>query len=206
VLPPAARLPVVDLPDGDSHRDGVVLRVDTASAAVAGRVVVAGGAPVADVKVLALPAGVRALAGYAECPTAFSADDGTFRLAGLSPGAYDLRATSPAGLTAVARGVAAGSTDVVLEVPASGSLEGTLAGFSGAPVVRVRLRGPAAAPLPWNRSLLADVRGATFRVRGLTPGAYLVSATGRGETAAALVEVRAGVPTRVGLLAAPPRP
>ncbi|HEY3355404.1 MAG TPA: carboxypeptidase regulatory-like domain-containing protein [Polyangia bacterium] len=185
-LAPASRFPVVVLPDGETQMTGVVLRVDTSTSSISGRTVTSGGAPLADITLTAVPVAMKTVEDYAECvefPTAISAQDGAFELAGLSAGQYHVTAKSASGASVTVRGVGAGRRGLVLELPATGVIDGTLRGFTARPVVFVREEVS-------RRRLLTEVRGNGFHVAGLSPGRYVVAAQNAGEAAASVVEVK----------------
>jgi hypothetical protein len=125
----------------------VEVRLGPAAAVEGTAVDAATGAPVPGVEVALFPHETRAIAARA-----LAGADGRFRLEGLAPGAYDLRAAargrSPALLAAVT--VAAGQRfQARLALPGTGAIEGVVRSEAGAPLagarVRVVLRGDGLA-------------------------------------------------------------
>jgi hypothetical protein len=149
---------------------GLAVRLG-AAATVEGAVVVAKGErPIAGAEVALFPHRTRALGARA-----LAGADGRFRIAGLAPGAYDLRAAAPGRSPAFLPGVtvAAGQRFSV-EVPlaGTGAIEGVVRNDAGAPLasarVRVVLRGDGlsgAAPL----EARTDFDG-RYRIDGLEIG------------------------------------
>jgi hypothetical protein len=119
------------------------------------------------------------------------------------PGAYDLQATSPSGVLVSVRGVRAGQQGVTVEMPPSGSIRGTLRGFATPPVVSARLRGCEIARAGDCRQVLADVRGASFALTGLTPGQYVVTAGSSAAVATSIIDVSPASTANLELQAAP---
>src|SRR5262249_5792329 len=108
---------------------------------ISGRVV-RDGEPVAGVDVLALSGRGSA--------RAHRGPDGAFVLNELVAGRYELLALRRDGGHASRRGIVveAGAKDVRLELPSTGSIEGTLRGFRDAPELAARFaRGPVGAVL-----------------------------------------------------------
>jgi RNA polymerase sigma factor (sigma-70 family) len=198
-LTSASAFPAVIVPDGQSHVTDVVLRIDAASSAISGRTVMGGTVPAVDIKLVAVPVAMQTVELFAQCvdfPTAYSAVDGSFVLDGLSAGQYHVQASSPSGATVTARAVPAGRRGLVIELPATGALQGALSGFTAQPLVFARLDGSM-------RRLLAEVRGDAYHLRGLSPGSYVVVAQNDGEAASAVVKIKPAVSTTVAFRAAP---
>jgi RNA polymerase sigma-70 factor (ECF subfamily) len=177
VLPPAqgtAFAPIL-LRDGDSHVEGVRLVVRTERAAMSGSVVDADGTPRPDVAVVAQPTPGEPnqdFASLAELPSTFTDNRGEFRLDDLVPGRYDVRAHAADGADAVVRSVAAKSTGVVIRLPSSGVIDGTLVGFQKTPEIWASIAGAITRA----EGIRGDVQGTAFRLTGLNPGRYLVMA------------------------------
>jgi protocatechuate 3,4-dioxygenase beta subunit len=108
---------------------------------------------------------------------AVSGADGRFRLAGLRPGAYDLRAREKSRVTAepvvVGIGVAEQVTDVELLVGAGRILSGVVVDEKDKPVAKVSISLNGDGP---GESEDSDEKGA-FTFVGLPPGKYFLLAT-----------------------------
>jgi hypothetical protein len=168
--------------DGTSHVKGVQLAISR-GLTIAGRVV-RRGEPVAGVVIVASS---HVSGGHLETQ---SAADGTFLLEGLAEGPHGVRADRLGGEFIE---VKAGATNVVLELPATGTIEGVLRGFRARPEVRVSGQ---------NRGLRADVIDMRFALADVAIGEYDVSATASsGEHATAHVTVTADQVSRVTLTA-----
>jgi hypothetical protein len=185
-------------------------------ATIAGRVVGASGAGLPGVSVVAefRPAGltgfgkiVHHLLRYVNGEflkgpfEAKSAEDGSFEIASLPPGVYDLAATGHEGIEARLQGIETGSTDAVLYLGKGASAKGLAIDGSGAPVPGasfwlerqddiLQLQGPA---MMWSNAansflrLLDDgpkrVRSGTrgeVHLSRLGPGSYRLSIDGAG--------------------------
>jgi len=133
VYPPASDhpFPAVAVNGADSHVEGVRLVVARTSRHITGRVMDKAGAPVADVRVTAFRERYQSVA------QAVTRPDGSFDLAGLTGGTYTIKATPAEGAAATVAGVAAGTTDVLLQLSESSRLVGTLVGFAGEPHVQI---------------------------------------------------------------------
>jgi hypothetical protein len=121
--------------------------------------------------------------------------DGSFDLAGLDPGRYRLTARAEGRAPGVARGVAAGRRDVVLELAEGGRLRGCVRdAASGAPVAPFTVlvldrRGPFFRTLQRSRSFV-DASGC-YALDDLAPGpaAVVVSAPGFAPSAEVAVDL-----------------
>lgn len=174
------RHPTIAVADGTSHVKGVQL-VISRGLTIAGRVV-RRGEPVAGVAVVASS---HDYGGHVQTR---SAADGTFLLEGLAEGSHGVR-PDPHGGEPIE--VKAGASNVVLELPATGTVEGILRGFRTRPDVQVRGH---------YQGRQADVIDMRFAITDLPVGAYDVIATASsGEHATERVIVTADQVSRVTL-------
>jgi hypothetical protein len=160
------------------------------SESISGRVLGADGAPVAGVVVTAVaPPAARGPSGHDRPPvppvSARSDKDGDFRLELLEEhGRYDLTATRGTVAVAWRRGVAAGSTDVILRLSAAGRLTGKVSERGGVKpvpaftVVVTRKLGPLEHDTATVRAFF-DSRG-TYAIDGLAAGDYDVTVAAHG--------------------------
>ena len=174
--PPAVgkRHPPIAVRDGATHVTGVRIKIRREQLAITGRVLDASGKPIAGARVEIEPAV------YAGQPS-MSDDTGAFTIRGLPVGTYQLAATI-AGRAAFATGIAAGRSDVVVKFAETGTIEGTLEGFTDEPDVTASGMGTAAH---------ATVNNATFRIRNLAKGTYRLQASSPTGGAVASVSVAA---------------
>jgi protocatechuate 3,4-dioxygenase beta subunit len=159
----------------------------TSPNSITGQVVTETGQPVTNATVL-----LSSLNSAAPARPVPAAADGTFVFAGLQPGIYTLNATAP---SYVAPALDPKSTaaefhhvgdSVKITLVKGGVITGTVTDASGEPVVAVRVRALLirdATGQPSNGTgvpveRLTDDRG-VYRLYGLAPGAYVVSAGGR---------------------------
>ncbi len=171
--------------DGAAAKDGVEIRM-AAGATVSGKVVDAGGTPVASARVRVGVATRGMLGG--EPRQVFSADDGSFTVAGLPRKPLEAVALAEAGSSAtVAVDASAGDVaGVVLTVDITGTIAGIVVDKRGEPLEGVQVgaipdfrRGgfdPQAFRLRGFPQELTDA-GGRFELVGLAPGAYQVRAT-----------------------------
>jgi len=121
--------PGVDVTVAAGQRVDVQIKVPAQDGVIKGKVVDASGAPVTDAVVTAsVPSGFfdeGFTLGWNEHP-ALTAADGTFKLTGLGPGAYTVKASRPGAPIASQKGVAPGST-VTLTIITPASIAGTAA-------------------------------------------------------------------------------
>jgi len=165
--PPATgrRHPPIMVRDGQSQITGVRIKIRRERLSIAGRVLDAAGAPVADVAVTAMPVG-----GYSRSPSAATDETGAFTIHDLPAGAYSVHARA-ARNDQHEENVAAGRTDLVLRLPGVGGIDGTLAGFTVGPeIVARRVNGGGTRHR-------ATITGETFVLRDLPAGTYQVVAT-----------------------------
>ncbi|MHC5049725.1 MAG: carboxypeptidase regulatory-like domain-containing protein [Planctomycetota bacterium] len=146
-----------------------VLVVLSATAPIEGRVQDASGTPVRGAVVEAFSAGTAS----EPARSTVTEKDGSFSLAGLPEGEYRVRSRLPIGGPQVAsEPVAAGASDLVLELPAPGALAGTVVDTEGNPVTSFELHiTPPEGDVVRVREASGD---GTFRVDGVAPGRYEV--------------------------------
>lgn len=173
----------VPLADGTSAVTGVRLAIRVDHLRIAGKVIDANGAPASDVQV-----SVQSETGRLET---YSDTAGAFGFREVAQGTYMVFANNGA---VMERNVAAGRTDLVLQLPATGSLEGTLTGFSSAPrIVLFNRSGGDSA------SVVMTPTG--FHADNLAVGMYSVDAIARDASARGYVDVVAGQVAHVALTA-----
>ncbi len=158
---------------------------------ISGRVVDGDGAPVAGAQVTAHPDGMsewNSASGQATTDAS-----GRFSVEGLDPGRHTVVAQHTGYASANLDPVAAGATDVVLDLRRGGSLAGrVLSAEEGAPVpsfnvIVVRLDGPVKEIQVASRAVV-DAEG-RFTVPDLGPGDYRVRATALGRAPSRPVSV-----------------
>lgn len=166
--------------DGATQITGVRVRVRVERFTITGRVTDAAGTPVPDATLRARPTG-DGQRRNAQLPTATSDATGAFTLRELPPGTYTVRVTSAHG-SAQAPNVAAGSTNIVLQLLDAGGIDGTLEGFATPPSVFAYSTGQGTRRR-------ATVTATSFQFRNLAPGAYQVVATSDERRVVAKVQV-----------------
>lgn len=179
------RFSPVRLADGTSTVSDLRIRIRREQLVLAGRVVDVDGRPVAGARVTITPSM------YDGQPLVSDAN-GAFTATGLPAGTYGVAAAF-AGREVKLGDIIAPRRDVVLQFPATGTLEGTFEGFREAPWFVIQA--------PDGSLVRATIAKTTFRSTQLRPGTYHVSATTSAETARAVVEVRGGAIARVALRA-----
>lgn len=164
------RFAPVALRDGQTHVTGVRVRVHRDHGTLAGHVTTAAGAPVADavVRVYAKTPGVSFATITIAAPISTDAA-GAFAFHDLPAGRFTVTATTPHGKES-ADNVAVGTANLVLQIAAPGSIDGTLVGFREVPDVVARRDGGTGA------GYRALVTGSSFTIRDVPPGGYVVSA------------------------------
>ncbi|MBK9032954.1 MAG: carboxypeptidase regulatory-like domain-containing protein [Myxococcales bacterium] len=174
----------------------VAVEVTVPQDVIAGRVVDPRGAPVPDAAVMAVMSSDDAprVTPWFPGSRTTTADDGRFRFAALPRGTYALRATTAAGDEGIVTRIVSPAERVQLVVHAGGSIVGTLEGFAVTPQITAK-RVDASVETS-NRGL---VDGATFRIEGLAPGRYLVTAQSASDGDAATIQVTAGRQTPLTL-------
>lgn len=175
---------------------------DEPAGSIAGRVVGAGGAPIAGARVgaaIVVPNRAAKDADLHPAASDVTEADGTFLLEGLDPGSYDVIATDDDHAPASARSVAIGATGVTLRLGDAGSIRGVVRDAAGRPapafsVIVTRPRGPLEKEPIATRSFLdADGR---YEVEGLAPGDYEVVAAALGSAPSAIA--KAAIPDPPG--------
>lgn len=145
---------------------------------VSGVVVDETGAPVADVQVRVDPPGE--LRDFLRGQALFTTADGRFESPPLTPGEYDVRATTPTGMSSFARATKTGSP-VVLTLLRPGSVAGRVTS-RGRPVERFSVT----VKRPDDRQDVTSsfAAGGSYRIDALAPGAHhveIVAPEGRAE-------------------------
>jgi len=177
---------------------------DNSKGAITGRVVDQNGQPLANALVNVRSYGVNAPGG-----TATTDREGNFRIDGLNPYAYMVSATMP-GYVATPRDPDANpigfyrlGESVRIELVKGGVISGSVKRANGDPVVSVMVRAylirdAKGKPPPYStpmRLRQTDDRG-VYRIYGLAPGSYIVSAGGLGNTGGYSIDQYGGdVPT-----------
>jgi hypothetical protein len=160
---------------------------EPATGVIDGKVVNESGQPMAGAGVF-----IRAVNSQGNARTAFTDVDGNFRISGLEPALYVVTSNAPA-YTSVPTDPATptyyriGDT-IRIELIRGGVITGTVTNSVGEPVVAVRVRAvlvrdargeiPKFTPFGINEQATDD-RG-IYRIYGLRPGSYIVSAGGAG--------------------------
>jgi protocatechuate 3,4-dioxygenase beta subunit len=165
----------------DAGAEGVEIRL-AALLAISGAVKFADGRPAVGAVVTTIPSE------RGKVLETRAGDDGAFRLDGLDPGDYELRAVAGPAVTDsafVPRGVgevAAGESDVAVVVEAGATISGTVLGLDGAPIAAgfVRCFADADRGDTSRRVTVAAIRDGRFVLKGLTPGKYVLSVDVRG--------------------------
>jgi len=182
--------PALVVKDGRTVIENVELRIDLQKLKIAGRVVDGNGAGIADAQVRAtLTAGDQpgAFNVWQKLPSTFTDADGNFTLGDLTAGIYALQARSVDGGEGSLANITAGATGAVIKLLRPAGIEGKLVGFGATPPVVY------AVPLfGGGRWISGTVDGATFRVRGLSPGRYMVSAQTTFEGDGKVVQITSG--------------
>jgi len=188
---PAAYAPI-NLVNGDAFVKNVTIAIKNNRLAISGRVVDAGGQPVADVHVEAIGRGFGG--NPAMLPSVRADVSGAFTPGDLPPGGYALPAPPRDRSEGQGPRHAPGPAGVELRLVRPGSVEGTLVGFTTEP--RVHARQITAQLSIGNEAV---VEGNRFSITGLTPGRYVVEALGNEGSDGLSVTVKAGTVTTVVL-------
>lgn len=191
-------LPLIALDDGSSEVTGVRLIVHVDRLSIAGRVVDTAGAAVADARVtIKMMEADRPPQFYRWIRDAATTTDvqGAFAVGELPAGTYAVQARTSTGSDVVLAGVKAGRTDVVVVLPTPGAIEGALVGFDDPPQVSAIRYGEVGT----DTIVRGTVNGSSFWFRGLSPGAYALTARSSTEAASARVQVVAGSTSTVTL-------
>jgi len=156
---------------------------------ISGRVVNESGQPLAGASLF-----IRAVNSFGDQRTATSDAEGNFRVSGLDPALYTVTGNAPAyttlpNETGVPTYYRIGDT-VRLELIRGGAITGTVTNSLGEPVVAVRVRATLVrdtrGEIPrgsYSTEQPTDDRG-VYRIYGLRPGTYIVSAGGVGFSSA----------------------
>jgi hypothetical protein len=166
------RFAPVAVRDGQTHVTGLRARVHRDRGTLAGHVTTTAGAPIADavVRVRAKTPGVS-LSPVTIVPPVSTDAAGAFAFHDLPAGPFVVTATTPRG-NVLAENVAVGTANLVLQIAAPGTIDGTLVGFRGLPdVVARRPRTDGSTDATYR----AVVTGSSFTIRDVPPGDYVVS-------------------------------
>jgi len=161
---------------------------EPATGTISGRVVNENGQPLSGATVAVRPVGI-ATPGR----TAVTDSEGKFQVSALDPAAYSVSAWLPAYTSAPPDSDTAAAyyrvgDSVRLELVRGGIITGTVTTAAGEPVVAIRVRAyrirdakgqPPKSPITSFGEQSTDDRG-IYRIYGLAPGTYLVSAGGSG--------------------------
>jgi len=187
----------VDLPDLEEGGllEGVELRLGAAEE-IEGVVIDEAGNPLVGVNVLARPAVQKPGIRWANARTVAG---GAFVLGGLAPGSYHVTARPRRGGQEASRqDVPAGTKDLVLRLPAPGVLAGKVVLPDGKPAtaysIRVVPEDAGNGARLFERVSSAD---GAFRISGVSPGRYVITASGTSGFSEALsgIVVTAGTET-----------
>jgi len=194
-LRPVTPVPPVKLVD--AHAD-VAIELAAPHSSIAGIVVDDAGAPVADVAVRVRPAVAHGeglvFEGTSSLTLTLTDEQGHFSIEHLAAGDYEVLASARDGGERRLESVAAGTHDVKLVLAAAGAIDGTLVGFTTAPVITGILVSGGHEVTDF------EVDGAHFSARGLPPGTYvLVADTGGHEADSKRVTVAPGKTATVTL-------
>lgn len=189
----------VDVADGNANVEGIKLAILRDHLAIKGKVVDSAGAAVPDVRVRAQPLeseGAPTFNTWQSLPSSLTDGDGAFAITDLPGGAYALQARAPDGAEAIAPSVEAGTSGVKISVLRAAGIDGTLVGFSDPPVVYAQSGNED------SNFVGGNVEGTTFKIRGLAPGPYTVTAQSTHEGGAAHVELAPGQIAKVTMTSA----
>jgi protocatechuate 3,4-dioxygenase beta subunit len=197
--------PELEVRDGAANLEAEPIAIEVHSLAVSGHVVDEMGEPIADalVRALATPAsssasvsGAAVFSSWLKLPSTFTDGDGAFTLSGLAAGAYVVGAHAAGGGDGAALNVAAGADSVAIRIARPGAIVGSLSGFAAVPLAYASDVAHADNWAPADR-----VDSSSFRISGLRPGRYVVSASTDHDSDAQLVDVQNGQTTDVALRA-----
>ena len=174
--------PTVKLDDGASAVTGVEFVVSSETFSISGRAERASGAPVADALVQVYRQ--RRRSGAGEVPQAITDVEGSFQLTGLPKGDYYLWVELGEGTRSPWTKVAAGTEDVVVVLPDTGTVDGELIGFTEP--VEVTLRGER-----HRQTYRVRVASDRFRLDDVAAGEYQVVVAGASEGEISKITVEA---------------
>jgi len=185
----------VAVPDGNSNVRGVRIAIRYDRLRIAGRVVRKDGGPVPDVIVsAALPKTEEKFSDRFHddsIASSTTAADGAFALRDLVAGSYTVRAKTGTGIRVEVKDVKAGREDLLVELPAAGTIEGTLVGFSEPPDIVV---------YPGDgRQFRAQLKRDQFLIRDLPAAKYVLRASTAAEGDTTTVDLKAGITAKVTL-------
>lgn len=185
----------VAVPDGNSNVTGVRIAIRYDRLRIAGRVVRKDGGPVPDVIVsAALPKTEEKFSDRFHddsIATSMTWADGSFALRDLVAGSYTVRARTGTGIRVEVKDVKAGREELLVELPAAGTIDGALIGFSEPPDIIV---------YPGDgRHFRAQVKGDKFLIRDLPAAKYVLRASTASEGDTASVDLKAGVTAKITL-------
>ncbi len=141
---------------------------------------------------------------WAEGHTATSAADGTFEIKDLDPGEYEVSARKEALIGSLKRPVAvalaAQVEGVVVEVETARTISGIVKTAKGEPAggARVRLGGAGFGATARGQSATAGADGG-FKIMGIWPGKYRLTATKKGHASAVLDDVEIAETDKTGV-------
>ena len=187
---------LISSPASETHQASAKQRGGARS--LTGRVVDEGGGPIADASVFASPAGVSSLSSgvaMVKVRTGLTDETGRFTLDDVAPGSYTLMGFAPGFVFADSPGQPAyyrPGDSATLQMIKGGVITGVVTASNGEAVAGIRVRAalvkeadgaPARTrslnPMRLLQDWKTDDRG-VYRIFGLEPGSYLVSAGGRG--------------------------
>ena len=192
----------------ESHQvTGVTIAVQYLRTEISGVVVGSTGEPRPDVEVQAVAEtspGSAVMFGGGIMAESTTDMDGRFTLNIAGPGGktFAINARSPDGASGLVKGVAPGASGVKVILAESGSIVGTVTGFSSEVRMRAFRFGGSSGKV--SRQASAEP-GGSFSFDGLPPGTYnLIAGSREGERGAAKVEVVPGQQATVELVGAAP--
>lgn len=198
ILEPKTAFPEIAVPaEGRATPSPLALVVRASDKSLRGTVVDPSGGPVVDARVTA--SGPQR---HSEIlATTFTGADGSFALGKLGSGPFSIRATSAAGAEVELKPVTLPSPPIVLKMPNTGSVRGTLRGFTSSPSVMAwKTVGYDPEDLHY-----AVIEGNSFTIEGLSFGTYHIAASTPTGAATASVVVDRETPITVNLVASAAR-
>jgi hypothetical protein len=166
-----------------THAPAASAKVESKTGAISGRVVDESGQPLVNVSVYLRPATPEARDTYATTNR-----EGAFSFSDLTPGTYTISASMPSYISRPPSGPEVKSTGdpVTLVLRKGGVISGTVTDPKGAPIVAIGMRVEMVIDERGVRSPAIIYEGMTddrgvYRVYGLPPGTYIVSADGAAD-------------------------